>query len=63
MEFLRFRVDAKYQSIMIGEKKPCYVTRLNVMRAFYAFFTYPQYFQLTIFEFPIIHSVCPPNFA
>ena len=37
---LRFCVDAKYKSIMIGErppppphppKKPCYVTRLNFM--------------------------------
>ena len=30
---------AKYKSIMIGENKknPCYVTRLNVMGAFYAF--------------------------
>ena len=31
---LRFYVDAKYKSIMIGEpppKKPCYVTRLNFM--------------------------------
>ena len=37
---MRFRVDTKNKSIMIGEnKKPCYVTRLNVMGAFYALFS------------------------
>ena len=38
---MRFCVDAKYKSIMIGDNqkiKPCYVTRLNFMGVSYAFF-------------------------
>ena len=48
--FGRFCVDAKYKSIMIGEKpkkkKPCYVTRLNFMGVSHAFFNASSVFPI-----------------